>query len=208
MASGSFDGTVHLWDASIRKDPGLLRGHEDFAQYVAFSPDGTHLASASKDGTVRLWDASIRKDFGVLRGHEDRVGCVAFSPDGARVASASNDRTVRIWDTSTGEGLAVLRGHTGSVTSVAFSPDGTRLASASYDKTVRLWDTVPYRIRYKERRAILDARPKAKQVVEELWRKLQDWEAVARHLREDTSLIDPVRRAALNTVLRRASGHP
>ncbi len=156
---------------------------------------------------MRIWDASTGKELAVLRGHERSIGVVTFSPDGTRLASASDDRTVRLWDVSTREDLAVLRGHADQVYSLAFSSDGARLASASADKTVRLWDTVPYRIRYKERRAILDARPKAKQMVEELWRKLQDWEAVAQRLRDDTSLIDPLRRAALNTVLRRASGH-
>ena len=43
----------------------------------------------------------------------------------------------------------------------------------------------------------------AKQVVETLWRKLKDWQEVARRLREDDALSEPVRRAALSLVLRR-----
>ncbi len=88
------------------------------------------------------------------------------------------------------------------------APDGTRLASASHDNTVRIWDTVPYRIRYQERQAILAARPEAEGRLDDLWQKLNDWKSVARRLREDPSLSDPVRRAALNEVLRRATTRP
>lgn len=87
---------------------------------------------------------------------------------------------------------------------MAFSPDGTCLVSGSYDQTVRLWDTVPYRIRYQERQAILAARPEAERIVDELWKQLNDWESVATLVRENASLSEPVRRAALNVVLRSA----
>jgi hypothetical protein len=73
---------------------------------------------------------------------------------------------------------------------------------------VRIWDSVPYRVRFKERQAILAAEPEAERIVDDLWQKLSDWKSVAKRLREDTLLSDPARRAALNLVLRRATGHP
>ena len=131
---------------------------------------------------------------------------LAFSADGTRLATGSSVGNVRLWATSTGEELSVLRGHKPWITDMAFSPDGTRLASASLDKTVRIWDTVPYRIRYQERQAILAARSEAERIVDDLWKKLNNWEAIAKRLRDDTTLSDPLRRAALNEVLRRATG--
>ncbi len=73
---------------------------------------------------------------------------------------------------------------------------------------MRLWDTVSRADRYKERQAILAAEPEAERMVDGLWQKVSDWETVAQRLSEDASLTDPLRRAALNLVLRRASGHP
>ena len=209
LASASKESAVCLWDASTGDKLAVLQGYERGVHCVTFGPDGIRLALAPLgDRTVRLWDASIEKELTVLRGHERHIVSTAFSPDGTRLATASWDGTVRLWVTSTGEELAVLRGHEGEVQSVAFSADGTRLASASWDKTLRIWDTVPYRVRYQERQAILAARPEAERIVDDLWRQSNDWKAVAKRLRGDATLTDPVRRAALNLVLRRAASRP
>ena len=205
LASASKE--IAVWDASTGDELAVLRGHERGVHCVTFSPDGSRLALAPlDDGTVRLWDASNKAELAVLRGHERHVVSTAFSPDGTRLASASWDRTVRLWDTSTGEELVVLRGHEGEVQSVAFSADGIYLASASWDGTVRIWHAKPYRVRYDERQAIVAAQPEAERIVDALWQKHSDWRTAAQRLRQDTSLSDPVRRAALNEVLRRASG--
>jgi tetratricopeptide (TPR) repeat protein len=112
---------------------------------------------------------------------------------------------VRVWDTSTGEELANLRGHEDCVFSLAFSPDGTQLASASLDTTLRVWDSVPYGVRYRERRARLAARPEAERIVDELWDRLSDADSIAEQVRTDTSLGEQQRLAALNLLLRKSA---
>jgi WD40 repeat protein len=58
VASGSFDKTVKLWDASRGTLRSTLEGHSAFVTSVAFSPDGQTVASGSYDNTAKLWDAS------------------------------------------------------------------------------------------------------------------------------------------------------
>ena len=142
LVTGSYDGTVRLWDVATRRQIGTpLNGHGQ-VNSVAFSPDGKILASGGADGTVRLWDVATRRQIGTpLNGHDGEVYSVAFSPDGKIVASGADDGTVRLWDVATRRQIGTpLNGHDGQVNSVAFSPDGKILASGGADGTVRLWD--------------------------------------------------------------------
>jgi hypothetical protein len=140
----------------------------------------------------------------VLSGHTDDVFALAFHPDGRRLASAGRDRAVWLWDLARGEAVARLQGHTSYVWSLAFSPDGTTLASGSGDFTVRLWDTAPLKARYQARLEAEARRPEADRLVEALWRQKNDPAGVVDALRADRGLSEPLRDAALRTVLRRA----
>jgi predicted NACHT family NTPase len=190
LASASWDQTVRVWDASTGQQLLALKGHKDRVQGVAYSPDGRRLASASQDQTVKVWDASTGQELLPLKGHTDWVTGVAFSPDGRRLASASRDQTVKIWDASTGQEILTLKGHTPWTQCVAFSPDGCRLASASSDQTVKVWDATvltPQMLIERE----------AHGLVQFLFAKQLPRSDVLATIREDATIGEPVREAAL-----------
>ncbi|MFF9623898.1 trypsin-like peptidase domain-containing protein [Streptomyces griseosporeus] len=143
VASGSYDGTVRLWDAVTGKTHTVLKENGKTSAYavisVAFSPDGNTLATGNSDGTVNLWNVKT-EDLRTLKGHTGNVNAVAFSPDGHTLATGGYDSTVRLWDSSAARFLRKLDKHTDAVESVAFSPDGRTLVTGSADLTVRLWD--------------------------------------------------------------------
>ena len=147
LASGSYDGTVRIWDTATWNERAVVAGpdaDQASVEAVAVAPDGSWLASGCDDGTVRIWDTATWNERAVLSGHTKSVEAVAVAPDGSWLASVSNDGTVRIWDTATGGERMVLTGHTERVVTVAVAPDGSWLASGSYDGTVRIWDTATW----------------------------------------------------------------
>ena len=142
LATGSWDGTVKLWDVVTERDIATLRVHTAGITSVAFSPiDATLLATGSKDWTVRLWDVETERNIATLKEHTARITSVAFSPiDATLLATGSWDRTVKLWDVETERNIATLKEHTDAVNSVAFSSDGSTLAAGLWDRTMKLWD--------------------------------------------------------------------
>ena len=138
LASGSWDGTVKLWNVATRENVATLP-HTAEVLSVSFSTNGEILASGSVDGTVKLWDVATRENIATLP-HGAEVLSVSFSTDGT-LASGAYDGTVKLWDVATQQSITTLDEHTGVVSSVLFSTDGT-LASGSWDGTVKLWDVV------------------------------------------------------------------
>ena len=139
LATGSWDGTVKLWDVATQQNIATLGPRGDTVHSVAFSPDGTTLASGVGN-TVELWDVSTQQSIATLGPRGNTVHSVAFSPDGTTLASGSWDGTVELWDVATQQSIATLEGHAGPVDSVAFSSDEVTLAAGSWDALVKLWD--------------------------------------------------------------------
>jgi WD40 repeat protein len=152
LASGSFNGTVKIWDATTSPEARTFHGPTGWrGNCVAFSPDGKRLAFGGGTwddtknvyvaGEVKVWEAQTGKQLLTCKGHTGVVYSVAFSPDGKRLAGGSGtweptkkafvDREVKVWDAQTGQELLTCKGHTAAVASVVFSPDGKRLASSS-----------------------------------------------------------------------------
>jgi WD40 repeat protein len=139
LASGSWDGTIKLWDVEGGrfKLKSALRGDWDEVEAVAFSPDGTTIAGLGTGfddapfGAVSLWKVGDGHARPLIR-ENGKLDAIAFSPDGSTLATASGDsRSVTLWDVASGEARATLADHRGPIWSVAFSPDGKTLAAAS-----------------------------------------------------------------------------
>lgn len=82
LATGSYDITIKLRDATIRDAEKTLLGHSKPVYDVAFSPDGRRIVSGSYDQTIKLWNTTTGEVEETLVGHSDTVFDVAFSPNG------------------------------------------------------------------------------------------------------------------------------
>ena len=140
LAGGSWNGTIHLWDAATGKEIKTLMGHTDAVISLAFSPDGTTLVSGSEDNTICLWDTATEEHVKIL-GHTNGVRSLAFSPNGLTFVSGSWNGTIHLWNAATRKHIRSFKGHTEGINGLMFSLDGATLFSMSHDKTIRLWET-------------------------------------------------------------------
>ncbi|KAF5578390.1 wd40 repeat protein [Fusarium pseudoanthophilum] len=143
LASGSYDGTIKIWNMGTYEVQKMLRGHNGVVRSIAFSPDGKLLISGSYDRTVKIWDVTtgdFKQTFDEGDGGDDgMVRSVTFSPDGKLVASGTG-HSIRVQDATTGKLGQLIGNHDDRVRSVAFSPDGQLAASGSLDESVKIWD--------------------------------------------------------------------
>lgn len=141
--SGSWDGTLRLWNLDNGETTCRFVGHKKDVLSVSFSADNRQIVSGSRDRGINLWNTLGQLKFEITNeGHTDWVSCVRFSPnmDAPLIVSAGWDKLVKVWDLTTCNLHKNLVGHTGYVNTVTVSPDGSLCASGGKDGTAMLWD--------------------------------------------------------------------
>jgi guanine nucleotide-binding protein subunit beta-2-like 1 protein len=143
VLSGSWDGTLRLWD--LKKGQTIKRfvSHSRDVLAVAFSPDNRQIASGGRDKNLKIWNTVGECKFTVEQGaHSDWVSSVKFYQDQKTplVVSASWDKTVKVWDNQSMTLKYTFVGHKAQINSLAMPPKTSYLASAGKDGLVIMWD--------------------------------------------------------------------
>ena len=141
--SGSWDGSLRLWDLVTGTTARYFLGHTKDVMSVAFSLDNRQIVSGSRDKTINLWNTLGQLKFTLSQeGHTEWVSCVRFSPNLQipLVVSAGWDKVVKVWSLTNCKLRNNLIGHTAYVNAVTVSPDGSLCASGGKDGRILLWD--------------------------------------------------------------------
>jgi len=141
--SGSWDGTLRLWDLNYGTTTRRFVGHSKDVLSVAFSSDNRQIVSGSRDKSIKLFNTLGECKYTIEdQGHTEWVSCVRFSPSAKNpiIVSGGWDKLVKVWNLSTCTLKTNLIGHKGYVNSVTVSPDGSLCASGGRDGIAMLWD--------------------------------------------------------------------
>jgi WD40 repeat protein len=141
VLSGSWDGTLRLWDAKEGRQLDMLEKPQGTTWCLAVAPDGGRAVRGNKDvtrGTVRIWDLKSRQVENTWPADNSAVLAVAFSPDGRLLLTGGEDQSAKVWDLATAKLLAT-RSHHGAVQAAAFAESAPVAATGGQDKTVYVW---------------------------------------------------------------------
>lgn len=131
LITGSYDGTVKVWDVATREELFSLDDHPGEVDSLALSKDNSKLAVAVSRGSyeVWLWDLSTRQTVAKYKPFGSLVPSVAMTTDGKFIAAASWDGNASLFGIDDEErklGIDFQPG--GGADCVAFSGDGNWLA--------------------------------------------------------------------------------
>ncbi|GMG19495.1 unnamed protein product [[Candida] boidinii] len=132
MMTGSYDGTVKIWNCITGDLIRTLEGHTKGVKALVF--DEQKLITGAMDSYIKVWNYRTGQCISTYAGHEESVLSVDFHDK--VIVSGSADKTVKVWHVDT-RTCYTLRGHTDWVTSVKIHPQSCTIYSASDDLTVR-----------------------------------------------------------------------
>lgn len=143
IATGSRDGTVKIWDASVPWAEDEERSHGLGVVALAWHPDASTVLSVGRDGRAHLWDADTGSwvatvESRVSADRPELTGC-SFAPDGAAFVIADVKGVVEMINADTRCTVWSVQAHERDVQCCVWAPVGDRIASCGADG-VKLWD--------------------------------------------------------------------
>jgi WD40 repeat protein len=155
VVSGSYDGTVRLWDVSTIPRAAVTGGEPAVALHRIVSvpmADGTPLGlTVGDDPGVGVWNLRTGGRNGVLHRHQLPSAVAADGDPPIAVICETVDQTLEVWDLSSGKEAAWFpadRHRWPSGVALARLPDGVRLAITSgHGRRTVVWDLGSGRMR-------------------------------------------------------------
>ena len=98
LALGYRKGVIQLKDATTGKHLKTLRGHKDYVNQLAISPDGSLLAVDIFNAPLSLWDIATGRQLKTLGESGSLGGKFEFSKDGKTFIYQTSFHGIELWD--------------------------------------------------------------------------------------------------------------
>lgn len=140
--SGTYDGSVKVWDLESGECIRTLEGHSDTTSSVCITPDGRTAVAGCSDGFLIVWDLESGECLRSIEGHSASINSISITADGRTAVSGSSDRILKVWDLGNGECLGTLEDIDEYITcnQIGITADGSKVLSSRYDDTIEMWD--------------------------------------------------------------------
>eukprot|EP00340_Litonotus_pictus_P011937 CAMPEP_0170537408 /NCGR_PEP_ID=MMETSP0209-20121228/102696_1 /TAXON_ID=665100 ORGANISM="Litonotus pictus, Strain P1" /NCGR_SAMPLE_ID=MMETSP0209 /ASSEMBLY_ACC=CAM_ASM_000301 /LENGTH=771 /DNA_ID=CAMNT_0010838901 /DNA_START=15 /DNA_END=2327 /DNA_ORIENTATION=- len=137
LVSGSFDGTISIFDLIENKRLTTFLGHKSKVASL-FQWDENTFISGSFDNSIKIWDLKKRECVAAIGNNVDRIYSVRKFNNELFI-SGSEDKTIKVWDFKERQSLKTLKGHTDTVYSLCVMTEKI-FVSGSKDNTIKVWD--------------------------------------------------------------------
>jgi WD repeat-containing protein 61 len=149
--TGSLDGTIKLWSASIKPDGAAGENFEIIVKNVTetrrsgvtsiITTNKADIAiSCFQDGFIKFLSASDLTEIGAIEAGLLEAWTLCISPDDEVIASGTGRGTINIWSCENKAKVTSLNTSGKFVLNSCFSPDGAKLVSSSMDGTIYFFD--------------------------------------------------------------------
>ncbi len=128
LISGSWDGTIGLWDLDTGQRLKQFAGHHSPIYTVVLSGDGDWIFSADGNGTIRCWNRKTCRTEQIYHLGKTTVQALAVHPTEPILFSGDRQSRLSAWNYHTGEHIDTMAAWTYRAThQVILSPDGNAI---------------------------------------------------------------------------------